>query len=85
MTVIMYDVEKGLTEQEQEIVDSNKLHKQASGKLFYADDTNVMAKTAEAVEIVLHKNWNWITQVCAETKPKQVHTHTDERHPQGSF
>ena len=44
MTVIMYDVEKGLTEQEQEVVDSNKLHKQVSGKLFYADDTIIMAE-----------------------------------------
>ena len=33
MTVIMYDVEKGITEQELEIVE-NKLHKQVSGKLF---------------------------------------------------
>ena len=55
MTVIMYDVEKGLTEQELEIAGNNKLHKQVSGNSFYADDTIIMAKTAEAVEIILHR------------------------------
>ena len=55
MMVIMYDVEKGLTEQELEIAESNKLHKQVSGNSFYADDTIIMAKTAEAVEILLHR------------------------------
>ena len=54
VTVIMYDVEKGLTEQELDIVE-NKLHKQVSGKSFYADDTIIMTKTAEAVELMLHK------------------------------
>ena len=52
MIVIMYDVEKGFTEQELEIVENNKLHKEVSGKLVYADDTIIMAKTAEAVEII---------------------------------
>ena len=55
MTVIMYDVEKGLTEQESDIVENSKLHKQVSGKLFYADDTIIMAQKAEAVEIILHR------------------------------
>ena len=55
MTVIMYDVGKGLNEQELEIVENNKLHKQVSSKLFYADDTIIMAQTAEAVEIILHR------------------------------
>ena len=55
MTVIMYDVEKGLTEQELEIVENSKLHKQVSSKSFYADDTIIMAKTTEAVEIILHR------------------------------
>ena len=51
----MYDVDKGLTEQKLEIVESNKLHRQVSGKLFHSDDTIIMAKTAEAVEIILHR------------------------------
>ena len=55
MTVMSYDVERGLAEQELEMVENNKLHKQVSGKLFYADDTTIMAKTAEAVEIILHR------------------------------
>ena len=55
MAVIMYDVEKGLIEQELEIVENNKLHTQVSGKLFYADNTIIMARTAEAVEIILHR------------------------------
>ena len=55
MTVIMYDVEEGLTENERDIVERSKLHKQVSGKLFYADDTIIMAKTAEAVEVILHR------------------------------
>ena len=55
MTVIMYDVEKGLTEQESDIVENSKLHKKVSGKLFYADDTIIMAQKAEAVEIILHR------------------------------
>ena len=55
MTVIMYNSEKGLTEQELEIVENSKLHKQVSGKLFYAGDTIIMAQKAEAVEIVLHR------------------------------
>ena len=55
MTVIMYDVERGLTEQELDTVENSKLHKQVSGKLFYADDTIIMAQKAEAVEIVLHR------------------------------
>ena len=33
------------------VVESNKLHKQVSGKLFYADDSVIMAMTAGAVEI----------------------------------
>ena len=55
MTVIMYDVEKGPAEHEREVAESSKLHKQISGKLYYADDTIIMAKTAEAVEIILHR------------------------------
>ena len=55
MTVIMYDVEEGLTESEKDIVERSKLHKQVSGKLFYADDTIIMAKIAEAVEVILHR------------------------------
>ena len=55
MTVIMYDVEEGLTDIEKDLVERSKLHKQASGKLFYADDTIIMAKTAEAVEVILHR------------------------------
>ena len=55
LTVIMYDVEKGLTEQELDIVENSNLHKQVSGKLFYADDTIIMAQKAEAVEIILHR------------------------------
>ena len=37
------------------IVKINKLHKQVSGKLFYADDTIIMAKTAEAVVAMQHR------------------------------
>ena len=55
MAVIMYDVEEGLTENERDIVARNKLHKQVSGKLFCADDTIIMTKTAEAVEVILHR------------------------------
>ena len=55
MTVIMYGVEEGLTENERDIVERSKLHKHVSGKLFYADDTIIMAKTAEAVEVILHR------------------------------
>ena len=55
MTVIMYHVGKGLTEQELDVVENSKLHKQVSGKLFYADDTITMAQKAEAVEIILHR------------------------------
>ena len=53
MTVIMHDVEKDPTELEQEIIEGSKSHKQVSGELFCADDTIIMAKSAEAVEIVL--------------------------------
>ena len=55
MTVIMHDVESPLTEQELETTNRDRLHKQVNGKLFYADDTITMAKTAESVEIILHK------------------------------
>ena len=55
MTTIMYDVGKGLTEQELGIVENSKLHKQVSGNFFYADDTVIMAQKAEAVEIILHR------------------------------
>ena len=55
MAVIMYDVEKGLTVQELEIVENSKLHKQVSGNFFYADDTIIMAQKAEAFEIILHR------------------------------
>ena len=52
MAVIMYGVEKGLSEQELGTVENSKLHKQVSGKLLYADDTIIMAQKAEAVEII---------------------------------
>ena len=55
VTVIMHDVESSLTEQELETTNRDRLHKQVNGKLFYADDTITMAKTAESVEIILHK------------------------------
>ena len=55
MTVILYGVEEGFTENERDIVERSKLHKQVRGKLFYADDTIIMAKTAEAVEVILHR------------------------------
>ena len=55
LTVIMHDVGAALTEQEVHTTNRHKLHKQVNGKLFYADDTIIMAKTAEAVEIVLHR------------------------------
>ena len=44
MTVIMYNVEKGFTEQELGIVENSKLHKQVCGNFFYADDTIIMAQ-----------------------------------------
>ena len=37
------------------IYERSKLHKQVSGQLFYVGDTIIMAKTAEAVEIILHR------------------------------
>ena len=55
MTVIMRDVETSLTEQELETTHRDRLHKQVNGKLFYTDETITMAKTAEPVEIILHK------------------------------
>ena len=55
MTVIMHDVETSLTEQEHDTTNRDRLHKQVNGQLFYADDTIIMAKTAESVEIILHK------------------------------
>ena len=55
MTVIMYDVEEGFAENEGDIVERSKLHKQVSGKRFYGDDTIIMASTAEAVEVILHR------------------------------
>ena len=55
VTVIMHDVESSLTEQELEITNRDRLHKQVNGKLFYADDTIIMAKAAESVEIILRR------------------------------
>ena len=55
MTVIMHDVEASLAEQELETTHRDRRHKQVNGKPFYADDTIIMARTAESVEIVLHK------------------------------
>ena len=55
MTAIMHDVESSLTEQELETTNRDRLHKQVNGKLFYADGTIIMAKTAEPVEIIVHK------------------------------
>ena len=51
----MHDVETSLTEQELETTHKDRLHKQVNGKLFYADDTITMAKTARSLEIILHK------------------------------
>ena len=73
MTVIMYDVEKGLTKPEQEVVERSKLHKQVSGKLFYADDTIIMAKELRRQLRSYYIELRKITQVCAETQPKQAH------------
>ena len=55
MTVIMHDVDSGMTEAEKENVEANRLHKEVSSRLFYADDTIIMSQTAEAAEIVLHR------------------------------
>jgi hypothetical protein len=55
MTVIMHDVDRGMSEEERQKLQAGRLHKEVSGRLFYADDTIVMASTAEAAEIVLHK------------------------------
>ena len=55
MTVIMHDVATSLTEQGLETAHRDRLHKQINGKLFYADDTIIVAKTAESVEIVMCK------------------------------
>ena len=55
MTAVMYDVEEGPQKMKKDIVERSKLHKQVCGKLFYADDTIIMAKTAEAVEVILHR------------------------------
>ena len=55
MTVIMHDVESSLAEQELDTTNRDRLHKQVNGKLFYADDTVIMAKAAESVEIILHR------------------------------
>ena len=46
MTVIMRDVESSLTEQELDTTNRDRLQKQVNGKLFYADDTVIMAKTS---------------------------------------
>ena len=81
MTVIMYDVQEGLTEHEKEIVERSKLHKQGSGKLFYADDTIIMAKTAEAVEAILHrieeKSYKYALKL---NQNKCIHIHTNAIH-----
>ena len=55
MTVIMNDVEQSYTEVENDIATRDRLHKQVNDKLFYADDTIIMAKTAGAVEMMLQK------------------------------
>ena len=55
MTAIMHDVESSLTEQDLETTSRDRLHKQINGKLFYAGDTVITARTAESVEIILHK------------------------------
>ena len=55
MTVTMHEVESSPTEQELDTTNRDRLHKQVNGKLFFADDTIIMAKTAESVEILLHK------------------------------
>ena len=55
VTVIMHDVESSLTTQELETTNRGRFHKQVNGELFYADGAIIMAKTAESVEIVLHK------------------------------
>ena len=49
---IMHGVGSEFTEQEAEIINKRKFHKQVSDKFCYADG---IAKTAEAVEIVPHK------------------------------
>ena len=51
----MHDVESSLTEQEFDTTNRDRLHKQVNGKPVYADDTIIMARTAESVEIVLHR------------------------------
>ena len=53
MRVVMYDVEECPTEPGKEIVERCKLHKQVDGKFFYADDAIIVAKTAEAFEVIL--------------------------------
>ena len=84
MTVIMHDADRGMSEDENRILQQGKLHKEVSGRLFYADDTIVTAKTAEAAEIALH-NTIGIIQVRVKTKRNQMHPHSNEWYPEDTL
>ena len=75
MTVIMYDVE-GFSGNKRDIGERSKLHKLVSGKLFYADDTIIMAKNAEAVEVTLHRIEKGYHKYALELNQK-MHSHTN--------
>ena len=55
-TVIMTDIEKGMTEGERNVMtESQPTGAEGHNKLFYADDTLRLASTAEAAELMLRK------------------------------
>ena len=51
----MKDIDNNPIEEEEHILYQGRLCRATFNKLFYADDTLVMTKTAEAAELILHK------------------------------
>ena len=56
LKAIMADIEQGMTEGERQIItESQPTGAEGHDKLFYADDTLILASTAEAAELMLRK------------------------------
>ena len=56
MTVIMKDIDNGLTEAERQIMEEEAPFDMGSfGRLLYADDTIILASTAASAQLMLHK------------------------------
>eukprot|EP00972_Heterocapsa_arctica_P050427 7412910-Heterocapsa_arctica.AAC.1 len=58
LTAIVMDIENDLTPAEQELLRRGKPSHTQINKLFYADDTFILASNHEAAELLLHKIQN---------------------------